>query len=122
MPFAVNFDDAFAAEFRALPEAVQDAIRAYALALTDRGYRLGRPWADTLKGSKFAKMKELRPTVNKVEWRVAFAFDTNSEAILLAAGQKSGKKDAVVYRRLISSADARLEAHEARLRAKVKGK
>ena len=77
---------------------------------------------DTLKGSKFAKMKELRATVNKVEWRVAFAFDTNSEAILLAAGQKSGKKDAVVYRRLISSADARLEAHEARLREKVKGK
>ena len=121
MSFVVNFDDAFAAEFRALPEAIQDAIRAYALALADRGHQLGRPWADTLKGSKFAKMKELRPTVNKVEWRVAFAFDMKGEAILLAATQKGGKKDTLVYRRLIHSADTRLEAHETRLQTKIKG-
>ena len=31
MPFAVLFDDAFAAEFRQLAEDVQDQIRAYAL-------------------------------------------------------------------------------------------
>jgi hypothetical protein len=118
MPFVVNFDQAFAAEFRALPEAVQDEIRAYAVALAARGHQLGRPWADTLNGSKFARMKELRPTVNKVEWRVAFAFDANREAILLAAVQKGGQKDSVVYGRLISVADARFEAHEARLRPK----
>jgi hypothetical protein len=70
MPFTVNFDDAFAAEFAELPGAVRDAIAAYAVALRDRGHQLGRPWADTLKGSQFAKMKELRPTVNKIEWRV----------------------------------------------------
>jgi hypothetical protein len=92
MPFAVNFDDAFAAEFRALPEAVQDAIRAYALALTDRGYRLGRPWADTLKGSKFAKMKELRPTVNKVEWRVASLSTRTARPFYSRPGRRAAKR------------------------------
>ena len=115
MPFAVNFDADFAAELRDLSESVQDAVRTYALVLADRGFRLGRPWVDTLSGSTFAKMKELRPTVNKVEWRVAFAFDSKGEAILLAIAQKGGKKDALVYRRLIDTADARLRAHEARI-------
>jgi hypothetical protein len=120
MPFTVNFDDAFAVEFAQLPEAVQDAITAYAVALRDRGHQLGRPWADTLKGSQFAKMKELRPTVNKVEWRVAFAFDSHGAALLLAATQKGGKKDTLVYGRLIKMADERLAAHEERLQSKAK--
>ena len=44
------------------------------------------------KGSKFAKMKELRPTVNKVEWRVAFAFDTNSEAFSSRPGRRAARR------------------------------
>jgi hypothetical protein len=70
----VQFDEAFAVEFRNLAEDVQDAILTYAKALATEGPQLGRPDADTLKGSKHKNMKELRPTVNKVEWRVAFAF------------------------------------------------
>lgn len=53
---------------------------------------LGRPLADTLRGSRHANMKELRPTVNKVEWRVAFAFDPIRRGILLAAAAKGGKR------------------------------
>jgi hypothetical protein len=65
-------------------------------------------------------MKELRPTVNKVEWRVAFALDSDRRAILLAASAKGGKKDARVYARLIATADARFKAHQARLEPKGK--
>jgi hypothetical protein len=109
--WSVLFDDFFAEEFRALPRDVRLAIGDYVKALTIEGPNLGRPWADTLKGSKHANMKDLRPTVNKVEWRVAFAFDPKRQAILLAAAAKGGKKDRRVYRQLIRTADKRFTAH-----------
>lgn len=107
--WTVLFDDDFAVEFRALDEPVRDAIQAYARVLTAEGPQLGRPYVDTLQGSKHPNMKELRPTVNKVEWRVAFAFDLERQAILLAAVAKGGKKTA--YKRLIKKADERFTAH-----------
>ncbi|MFI5012151.1 MAG: type II toxin-antitoxin system RelE/ParE family toxin [Hyphomicrobiales bacterium] len=123
MPTAeVIFHDEFAAEFRLLAESVQDRILAHVRALQSEGYELGRPWADTLKGSKFKNMKELRPTVNKVEWRVAFAFDSFQRGVLLAAAAKGGKKDSLVYGRLIATADARFAAHQAGLEPRQKGK
>jgi len=45
---------------------------------------------DTLKGSRYANMKELRFSAADGEWRVAFAFDPRRAAILLVAGDKSG--------------------------------
>jgi len=65
-------------------------------------------------------MKELRPTVNKVERRVAFAFDLSRRAILLAAAAKGVKKNSVVYKRLIAKADGRFKAHQVRLKSKGK--
>lgn len=111
MPWAVLFDDAFAKEFRAFDEPVRIAVAKYAAALRKEGPSLGRPFADTLKGSKYRNMKELRPTVNRVEWRVAFAFDPQRHAVLLAATAKGGKKQAEIYKRLIKTADARFAAH-----------
>ena len=109
----VEFDDEFRAEFRAFDLDVRKAIAAYATALESEGPQLGRPMADTLKGSKHANMKELRPTVNKVEWRVAYAFDTARKAIVLAAASKGGKSSALVYKQMIAKADARFTAHQA---------
>ena len=58
-------------------------------------------------------MTELRPTV-KAEWRVAYAFDPEREAVMLVAAAKhSGSK---FYRQLIGTADARFDAHLRRLR------
>ena len=107
--WTVLFADAFVPEFRALAEDVQDAIRTYPEALAELGPQMGRPRADTLKGSAYPNMKELRPTVNKVEWRVAFAFDKKREAVLLAAVAKGGDKTA--YNRLIATADKRFADH-----------
>ena len=39
------------------------------------GPRLGRPHADTLKGSRHANMKELRFDAANGVWRFAYAFD-----------------------------------------------
>ena len=90
MAWDVEFEDAFEAEFLALEQEVQDALFAAARLLVDYGPQLGRPYADTLKGSKHANMKELRFDAADGEWRAAFAFDPQRKAILLVAGDKSG--------------------------------
>jgi hypothetical protein len=66
---------------------------------------------DTLKGSKFANMKELRFKAGGGVWRVAFAFDPERDAILLVAGDKSGGSEMSFYRRLIAKADKRYRQH-----------
>jgi hypothetical protein len=50
----------FEAEFFALPEPVQVEILALARLLQQFGPQLGRPRVDTLKGSSYPNMKELR--------------------------------------------------------------
>jgi hypothetical protein len=86
------------------------------------GPALGRPHADTLKGSKHANMKELRADTATQVLRIAFAFDPERAAILLVAGNKSGMNQKRFYKRLIASADALFDAHLAALEAKRKGK
>ncbi|HTR13728.1 MAG TPA: type II toxin-antitoxin system RelE/ParE family toxin [Roseiarcus sp.] len=111
MPWTVAFHDDFEPEFLALESAVQDALLAIAKLLADYGPQLGRPYADTLKGSKHANMKELRFEASDGEWRVAFAFDPRRQAILLVAGDKSGGSQQRFYRQLIAKADKRFSAH-----------
>lgn len=113
MPWMVEFDAEFRTEFTTFDVDVRKAIAAYATALASEGPQLGRPMADTLKGSKHANMKELRPTVNKVEWRVAYAFDTARKAIVLAAASKGGKSSSLVYKQMIAKADTRFTTHQA---------
>ena len=75
------------------------------------GLSLGRPHVDTLKGSDFANMKELRFAADQGVWRVAFAFDPDRQAILLVAGDKSGGGEKRFYRGLIARADTRYRRH-----------
>ena len=60
LKWVVEIGDEFEPEFDELPEDVQDAILAHTRLLEKFGPTLGRPWVDTLKGSGYAKMKELR--------------------------------------------------------------
>jgi hypothetical protein len=107
----VEASEEFAAEFIALPEKVQDEIKSMSLLLETCGPYLQRPYCDTLKGSRFVNMKELRFSVENGVWRLAFAFDPQRKAILLVAGDKSGIASALFYKRLIKKADARFTAH-----------
>jgi hypothetical protein len=120
MPWQVEFEDAFEAEFLAFDQSVQDALLAVARLLIDYGPQLGRPYADTLKGSRHANMKELRFEAADGEWRAAFAFDPQRKAVLLVAGDKSGGSQKRFYKQLIATADRRFSAHLERLKAATK--
>jgi hypothetical protein len=112
----VDLHDDFVPEYHVLPADVQDQLLAHALLLRQFGPRLGRPSVDTLNGSRHTNMKELRFAAAGGVWRVAFAFDPKRKAILLIAGDKSGGSSARFYRQLIDRADARFDAHLARLK------
>ena len=70
-----------------MPASVQNALSDRLVALRDEGPNLGRPYADTLNGSRYANMKELRFNAAGGVWRVAFAFDPVRRGILLVAGR-----------------------------------
>lgn len=79
------------------------------------GPHLGRPYVDTLKGSKYANMKELRFRAEDGVWRVAFAFDIKRQAILLVGGDKSGVSQSNFYKHLIEIAERRFDQHQSAL-------
>ena len=116
MTWTVEFFEGFEGEFDDLPEDVQDAMLARAILLEREGPQLGRPYVDTLKGSKYKNMKELRFDAGGGVWRVAFAFDPNRRAILLVAGDKSGAREELFYKRLIAKADQRFDQYLAILK------
>jgi len=107
----VEFHDEFESEFDDLPEEVQDELSATAQLLEEFGSQLKRPHADTLNGSQYSNMKELRFNADGGVWRVAFAFDPKRQAILLVAGDKSGVSQKRFYKELIKKADARYKSH-----------
>jgi hypothetical protein len=112
-----NHDD-FDPEFEALPESVQDALLAAALVLAEIGPVLGGPHVDTLVGSQYPNMKELRFDADNGVWRVAFAFDPERKAILLVAGDKAGVARKRFYKALITKADKRFGDHLRGLKGK----
>ena len=114
--WAVLLADEFEPEFMNLPRNVQDETLALTRLLQQFGPNLGRPRADTLKGSRHANMKELRFDAADGVWRVAFAFDPKRRAVLLVAGDKSGGSEKRFYRELIRKADQRFDAHLHRIR------
>jgi hypothetical protein len=75
------------------------------------GPQLKRPHADTLNGSAYANMKELRAKTAAAVMRIAFAFDPLQKAILLVGGSKSGVSEKRFYKQLIDKADRLYQAH-----------
>lgn len=100
--------------FAGLDDRNQDAVRADIEVLEKMGPHLGRPYVDSIKGSKHPNMKELRTMTGRRHLRSFFAFDPRRAAILLIGGDKTGDKG--FYRRLVPLADRLLEEHLAQLR------
>jgi hypothetical protein len=98
-------------------EAKVEIIAAVGL-LKLLGPQLGRPHADTLNGSKYANMKELRAKTADKVLRIAFAFDPDRSGILLLGGDKSGVSQKRFYKQLIRKADELYTAHLAALAAR----
>ena len=81
--------------------------------LRTEGPILSRPNADTVKGSSYSNMKELRPTQTL---RVFYAFDTQQRAVLLCGGDKAvSKREEVWYKKMIRRADAMFRDHNANM-------
>ncbi|GHV85718.1 toxin RelE [Spirochaetia bacterium] len=81
-------------------------IRSKVYLLEEYGPHLGRPYADTLKGSKkLANLKELRAKTDANVFRVAYIFDSERKGLLLIGGDKKGKNQKKFYRNLISQAE-----------------
>jgi hypothetical protein len=88
--WSVQFHPSFDAWADELEQQDAEALLAAIRILRDAGPTLGRPLVDTIKGSRHANMKELRPgSTGRTEIRVLFAFDLEREAILLVGGDKS---------------------------------
>jgi hypothetical protein len=117
MVWIVHFHDEF--ELDELPEEVCDELLARLQVLAEFGPHLGRPNVDTLNGSSFANMKELRFQKDGV-WRFAFAFDPLQQAIVLVGGDKEGESQSKFYKNLIRIADARFSEHLRKIKPALK--
>lgn len=100
--------DEFAAWYEGLSEAQSESVDTAIQALELGGPALGRPFVDTLKGSRHSHMKELRPRPGNL--RIIFAFDPRQSAILLLGGDKTGQWNEW-YRKTIPTADALYDAY-----------
>ncbi|MGH3211993.1 MAG: type II toxin-antitoxin system RelE/ParE family toxin [Trebonia sp.] len=116
MRWAVIFHPEVAAWLRVLDDDTYQQVIAALRELRDQGPALGRPLADTVRGSRHKNMKELRPgSAGRSEIRILFAFDLERQAVLLVAGDKAGRWQRW-YRRAISIADDRFDEHIEMLR------
>jgi hypothetical protein len=120
MEWRVEFHVEFLREFHRLSETVQDQIAALAEKMKVVGPAMKRPASDTLAGSAYPNMKELRFDADNGVWRVAYAFDPERKAILLVAGDKAGVSQRRFYRALIRKADERYASHLAELSRRKK--
>jgi len=107
----VETTDVFDGWFADLSNQERGEIEAKVNLLEMFGPALRRPHADTLGGSKFANMKELRADVDHHTLRIAFAFDPMRKAILLVGGDKHNKPQKPFYRQLLAKADILYAEH-----------
>ena len=120
MTWSYKTTDEFDGWVESLDLAERIEVAALLDALTRLGPLLGRPHADTLGGSAYANMKELRGKTPAAVLRIAFAFDSERIAQILCGGNKKGVGQKVFYRRLIDRADKLYGRHIESLSARKK--
>ncbi|EMG9189022.1 TPA: type II toxin-antitoxin system RelE/ParE family toxin [Klebsiella pneumoniae] len=96
--------DNFTAWFAEQDDGDRAAILAAMLVLEKRGPGLPKPYADTVKGSRYTNMKELRIQSRGQPIRAFFAFAPERRGVLLCAGYKTGKEKRF-YMQMIPQAD-----------------
>ena len=105
----VEYTDEFGEWWDRLDADEQASLDASVELLKTFGPALGRPHADTIEGSDFPNMKELRTQHEGRPYRTLFAFDPRRAAILLLGGDKTG--DDRWYEKHIPIADRLYRAH-----------
>ena len=99
----VEYTNEFGQWWEGLGDAEQEAVARSVELLRRIGPQLGRPHADSMKGSRHSNMKELRTQIGGRPLRRFFAFDPRRSAILLIGGDKTG--DDRFYERMVPIAD-----------------
>jgi hypothetical protein len=90
MAWEIEVSDEFKEWYDSLTDEECGSAHNVIEALAQLGPALGRPQADTLKGSRFSNMKELRIQHQGRPYRILFAFDPRRYAYLILGGDKSG--------------------------------
>ena len=85
------------------------------LLLQEKGPQLSRPYADTLNGTKFPNMKELRIQSKGQPLRAFYAFDPKRVGVVLCAGNKVGNEKQF-YKNMIPVAEKEYQLHLDKLR------
>ena len=110
----VEITDEYYEWFQTLNTEQRRAVTTDIEVLEETGPRLGRPYVDSIKGSKHPNMKELRTMQGRRHIRSFFAFDPRRTAILLIGGDKTGER--LFYDRMIAIADRLFDEYLAELR------
>lgn len=113
MPWFLVYLDEFSNWLDGQDEDLQDEALSHLEMLKDRGPLLSRPYADTLKGSKIANLKELRFNYKGSPIRILYAFDPRKQGVIILAGDKTGNKR--WYEKNIPIAEKLYAAHLAKL-------
>ncbi|OIO97663.1 MAG: addiction module toxin RelE [Armatimonadetes bacterium CG_4_10_14_3_um_filter_66_18] len=110
----VEYTDEFGAWWETLTDDEQESLVVSVELLRGLGPHLPRPHSDTVKGSRYANMKELRTQHHGRPLRTLYAFDPRRCAILLIGGDKTS--DDRFYERLVPKADRLYAEHLSTLR------
>lgn len=109
MAWEVEVSDEFREWYESLNDEECLSVNGAVDALEQLGPAMGRPLVDTLRGSRYPNMKELRVQHQGRPYRILFAFDPRRLAYLILGGDKTG--DARWYEEAIRRADAIYARH-----------
>ena len=103
--WSVDYTQEYEDWFSAQKEDDKVAINAKVILLSEFGPHLGRPYVDTIHGSNYINLKELRVDYKNAVFRILFYFDKSRNCWLLIGGNKKGKNEKQFYKRIISQAE-----------------
>ena len=109
MAWDVEVSDEFRSWYVELSQTERASVAAGVEMLEQYGPELGRPYVDTLNGSAFPNLKELRVQHQGRPYRILFVFDPRRMAYLILGGDKTGNKN--WYVEAIRRADAIYAQH-----------
>jgi hypothetical protein len=107
----INYTQEYEDWFSAQDEEYKMAINAKVLLLSEFGPLLGRPYVDTIHGSKYKNLKELRIKYKNTVFRILFCFDKSRNCWLLIGGNKKGKNEERFYNTIIDLAEKLIEKY-----------
>ncbi|WMY75944.1 type II toxin-antitoxin system RelE/ParE family toxin [Buttiauxella selenatireducens] len=90
--WTIKTTDTFDTWLCSLNDTDRRSVLAALVILQEKGPGLHRPFADTLKGTRFSNLKELRVQSRGTPIRAFFAFAPDRNGIVLCGGHKAGNE------------------------------